>query len=736
MPLGGSNPVSIIDAFPKRSLQVPGKAKKAEWVGLPIFLAPGVIWLLWLFILEIHPLLDEYRLHNTGTLARASQVSNVWVFNTSYNHYADFDLRYVTEDGISHNKHVHFDNFSHLNESFPSSLIVRYDPASPEHISTSYGADYLTGRTIHVGIWSALPAGWISLLPLIWLWGVRADRAARLKLAAIAAKPTAEEADLTGAKAWKYSAEVAYSWKDSRGHALNGSFAFKRDQAPFWLDTARTKILAVSGPNGESVLLDAGLTLFNLTDQERERVVQARMEALGLTEASVAELNKPLTSNVATTVPAATPTSFGTPLAMPSTGNEPISVIDAFPRRSLKVPSEDKALEWAVFGIFLAPGVIWLSWLFIYEIHPLLDEYRLHNAGTVAKATEVRKAHVYNSRFNNYADFDLRYVTEDGISHSKHVNFDNLSYLSESIPSSPVVRYDPASPEHISTSYGADYLIGRTIHVGFWSAIPAVWICLCPFICLRGVRDDRAARLKLTAIAAQPTAVEANLTSVDGTTNFADIAYTWKDSRGHALNGLFKIERDKPPFWLDTARTKMLALSGPNGESVLLDAGLTLINLTDRERERVIQARVEALGLTAASAAELNKPLVDIAAAAVAGLTRTADAAATAATEAAKKDIKDGYLFATDGGRLADAAAASATGNKGIRALLRFLLVSGVIAIVVAVVAGAIVYFTRVEGIYFLIALFSGLYGFSVLIAVAKIRLAARSMPDDRGRLS
>jgi hypothetical protein len=317
--------------------------------------------------------------------------------------------------------------------------------------------------------------------------------------------------------------------------------------------------------------------------------------------------------------------------------------------------------------------------MFVYEIPPLWDEYRLHDTGAVARTNEVGNVHRYNSQYNNNVDFDLRYVTEDGTSHNTHVAFSS-SWILDPMLLPLVVRYDSSSPGHISTSYGANYLVGRTIHVALWSAIPAIWIYFFAWNLLLDIRNGKRSRRQLDAIGAHPTAVQANLTGVKGGKSSVEVFYSWKDSAGRALNGSDKVKRGRSPFWLDTAGTKILALAGTNGESVLLDAALAMADLTEQERTQVMIARVEALNLSPAGAAELsNKSIGSIVA-------QAPDAAP--ATEAAKQDIKSGYWFSVSGGRLADAAEGSASGNPGIRRLYSFLLISGVASALIAVAAG------------------------------------------------
>ncbi len=257
-----------------------------------------------------------------------------------------------------------------------------------------------------------------------------------------------------------------------------------------------------------------------------------------------------------------------------------MSVIAAFPKRSLQLSTGRKVGGWAGSAAGIAVAALWLAWLFAYEIRPLWDEYRLHKAGTLASATEVSNLERWNSRYNHNADFDLRYVTQDGVSRKTHVQFDSSWELDDMLL--PLeVRYDPDSPQHVSTSYGADHLVARTIHVAFWSAIPAAWIWLGTWYLRSNARDRKRLRLQLDAIAAQPTAVQATLTNPKRSKQSVEISYGWKDSLGRPVSGSGSFPCDESPFWLDTARTKMLALVGPNGESLVLDSGLTRVDLTD-----------------------------------------------------------------------------------------------------------------------------------------------------------
>ena len=125
VPPRGSETVSVIAAFPKRSMQFSRIMRSGRWTKLTWGLIPA-LWLSWLFANEIRPLWDEYRLHDSGAVARATEVSNVQRYNSRSNHNIDFDLRYVTEDGTSHNTHVEFDS-SWVLDNMMLPIVVHHD---------------------------------------------------------------------------------------------------------------------------------------------------------------------------------------------------------------------------------------------------------------------------------------------------------------------------------------------------------------------------------------------------------------------------------------------------------------------------------------------------------------------------------------------------------------------------------------------------------------------------------
>ncbi len=267
--------MSIVQAFPKRPLQLSGYPKGPSFGRLSaVAICCGIIvYPLYNGYSNAVVLIDEYRLHRAGMMAMQSEAENY-----HYSPHAPpknfggtviFDAHYVTEDGHGLDRHVEFDTA--FEPEFKSAFLVRYDPASPERISTSWGAELLHSRTILVMLNFMV----CLIIVAAAAFGVSRSRRRRRDLAAIAAQPTPVEATLRG----EASATYYYFWKDSLGRAWNGSFAFDRGQEPFWLDAAKTRLLALTGPDGESVLLDAALAWITLTEQERAEILNARAAA-------------------------------------------------------------------------------------------------------------------------------------------------------------------------------------------------------------------------------------------------------------------------------------------------------------------------------------------------------------------------------------------------------------------------------------------------------------------------
>jgi hypothetical protein len=269
--------MSVIEAFPDRPLRLLGFSARenVRLFSIVAILCVALVGIAFHKYPDVVSLLDDYWLHVDGTAAMQSEAANYRYRTSRYGNTINLDAHYTSWNGQQHSRHIEIDTFTMYEPKFNSDFLVRYDPESPEHISTNWGAEFLLSRTISLLLLFALYPISIAVAAIF----VKAIERDRRKFAAIAAHPMPIEVDLVGVRTdpRNQSAEIYYAGKNVSGHALSGSYTFRRGQEAFWLDAAKTKLLALAEPGGASVLLDAALAWVKLTDAERTMILSARM---------------------------------------------------------------------------------------------------------------------------------------------------------------------------------------------------------------------------------------------------------------------------------------------------------------------------------------------------------------------------------------------------------------------------------------------------------------------------
>jgi hypothetical protein len=278
----------------------------------------------------------------------------------------------------------------------------------------------------------------------------------------------------------------------------------------------------------------------------------------------------------------------------------PESALDAFPQRPIQVIAfgdrvksrgvVKTVLGWTLCCVWFVGMPLWL----FFSLHFLWDDYRLRDSGTIARSASVTNfSETYRTRSGGGGvDFDLSYVTQEGTRYTRHVAL----YSSPDRTSPIVVRYDPASPTHVSTNWSADLLLSRTLGL----SISVVIFLLITLGALRLMSDkvrtwrrNRSMRRPPRAVLDIPTPAAVSLVKTDTRDKygFADIQFAWSDASGRSATGATTFGAHQEPFWLDPGKTRMLALVWPDGRPLLLDSALASVKLTNAERRRIVEGR-------------------------------------------------------------------------------------------------------------------------------------------------
>jgi hypothetical protein len=259
--------MGILEAFPRRRLRM-GVLK--HWLIAPLFpaLVGGLLYGMWVF--SAPSIIDDIRLGTAGVEAKAARLTaddckvRRFVFHT-----CDLDFEFKTEDGRTIKTRVELETlFQRVSGNSP--LVVRYDPADPEHISTSWGLAVLTNRILTTSLFLVLigltfGAGSIA-------FAIRQVRFARA-MSCIGANPVPVIANISGVEGRAWS----FTFPGPGGKPGTGTTGFGKRREPFWLNLAKTQALAVADATGSHVtLLNNTLKGVSLTRQERRSLFDIR----------------------------------------------------------------------------------------------------------------------------------------------------------------------------------------------------------------------------------------------------------------------------------------------------------------------------------------------------------------------------------------------------------------------------------------------------------------------------
>ena len=198
------------------------------------------------------------------------------------------------------------------------------------------------------------------------------------------------------------------------------------------------------------------------------------------------------------------------------------SILDSFPRRPLQirtVGTTQRLNIWAILGLLMFGGALVAD---VYFFAPdLVDEWRLAGGGVQARTARVGDGgECSTNRGITDCKFDALYVTSDGTRQTRRLYYLTIfEDIDTRIPFT--VRYDPQSPQHISTSWGVDLLTNRTttqlVALLFFGAI-AAWL-------VTEFRWRIRMRKGLEAAGRNPTPIIAHFARVATAKHHADVYF-------------------------------------------------------------------------------------------------------------------------------------------------------------------------------------------------------------------
>jgi len=282
----------------------------------------------------------------------------------------------------------------------------------------------------------------------------------------------------------------------------------------------------------------------------------------------------PASSNFAQSAPSASP------------------VIALFPRRPLQLQAVHvRSSLWT--RILMVVGAIFIAYGTLSSTASLYDDFRLHSRGTLAQQAHFTNG-VCHERLLYTCSLDAEFTAADGSMHTKKVEYTTI--LQKPNQDTPfTLRYDPVAPEHISTSWGMALAVNRVITALLGYVL--LFGLIASFV--GSIGSKGRLRRELDSIGAQPTPIEARFVKAVSAPNSvkATLFYNWIDATGTSHPGSFEMVGQREPFWLDAAKTRMLAVAGANNKTYLLDSRLESVSLTQQERAQLIAARDRSLNI-------------------------------------------------------------------------------------------------------------------------------------------
>jgi hypothetical protein len=263
------------------------------------------------------------------------------------------------------------------------------------------------------------------------------------------------------------------------------------------------------------------------------------------------------------------------------------AILAAFPRRSLSLSltRAKQPLAAIVFMLGLAIGFagggVWAlaSWL-----PDILVDRAVGASGAVVQG-RVSSDCSRGSR-GRFLSCDFT-ITVAGADKQTRTTTQSLLIAAgpERLPAFMRIRQDPANPARVGTEFGYEHLTSRWFALGLLAGGMFALAGLCVGAIIYG--RVRINRRQAIAEAALPAIVAVRCAQRNNFGSAWDAH--WHDGQVERRSRL-SLEAGQEPFWADPANGQALALLGEAGRALLLDGSLSLLALTDAERQALWRA--------------------------------------------------------------------------------------------------------------------------------------------------
>jgi hypothetical protein len=258
-------------AFPKHGL---GLAEGTAW-GRKIFvlLLSGLFFAgcFLIFALVLGPgVLEDIRLSKEGKLALSGTVGGE-IRSRLFTNWGDLKLDY-TIPGRGHNGGA--TSFSRNKDIFfvgdfddSKDAQIYYLGNDPSIATASYALDLLLNREITLAVSLAIELGFVIMA----IAGCFRVAVIGRSLRRAADHPEPIEVTIVRSRFYRRRHYIRYEWRNQRRR--QATVIWRQDRDPLFTGPTQERALAIKGPDGHAHLVDSDFRPFELTEEERERVL-------------------------------------------------------------------------------------------------------------------------------------------------------------------------------------------------------------------------------------------------------------------------------------------------------------------------------------------------------------------------------------------------------------------------------------------------------------------------------